>query len=367
MILMNDFQREPSELRQALLHACEAVINSGQYILGGAVREFERRWASLCGSREGVGVGNGMDAIEIALRASGIGVGNEVVTTSMTAFATVLAVLRSGATPVLGDIDPATGLLDMESVRRCLTSRTKAVIVVHLYGQMRNMCAWRTFCDEHGLVLIEDCAQAHLARLEGVTSGGFGNSGCFSFYPTKNLGAIGDAGMLVTNDLSVADRARMLRNYGQVERYRHEYVGLNSRLDEIHAAMLIAKLEWLPRFTERRREIASIYYSEIKCRGIENLAQPQEPEAHVHHLHVLRCSKRDQLADHLKRVGVQTLIHYPLPMHLQRPCLGFARDPHGLRNAEEHATHCLSIPCQPMLTDSEVFRVVDAVNSFRSI
>ncbi len=364
MILMNDFRAEPPALREAMLDGARRVLESGWYVLGSEVEAFEQEWASACGVPHAVGVGNGMDAIEIALRALGIGPGDEVITTPMTAFATVLALLRAGATPVLADIDPETALLDPASATRCVTPRTRAVVLVHLYGQVRGMDQWVSFSDQHGVALVEDCAQAHLAVAGGRAAGGFGSAGAFSFYPTKNLGAAGDAGILVTTQADIALQARHLRNYGQTDRYHHPVAGLNSRLDEIHAAMLRERLRWLPAFTSRRREIADTYRSEIRNAWIGHLAEPAEPSAHVHHLFVITSGRRDALQAHLRRHDIQTLIHYPVPAHWQPPSLHVKRDPAGLAHSERHAAMCLSLPCHPHMADSDVERVVSAVNSF---
>lgn len=364
MIRMNDFQAEPAELREAMFGASRRVLESGWYVLGREGEAFEQAWAATCGVAHGVGVGNGMDAIEIALRALDIGPGDEVITTPMTAFATVLAILRAGATPVLADIDPDTALLDPDSAARCITGRTRAVLLVHLYGQMRAMNTWERFCGRHGIHLVEDCAQAHAASLRGRVAGSFGAAGAYSFYPTKNLGAAGDAGMLVTQNETLARRARHLRNYGQTERYHHPEAGLNSRLDEIHAAMLLERLRWLPTFTDRRRQIVAAYQSQILNPAIRQLANPEEPAAHVYHLYVITCERRDALQAHLHQNRIQTLIHYPIPAHHQKPCHDLRRDPAGLPHAERHAHTCLSLPCHPQLTDADLARVVDAVNSF---
>ena len=364
MILMNDFKAEPAALRGEMLAAVERVLASGWYVLGAECAAFEQAWAGACGTRRAVGVGNGMDAIEIALRALGIGPGDEVVTTPMTAFATVLAVLRAGATPVLADVDPETALLHPESVRRCIGPRTRALLLVHLYGQVRGMGAWTALCRERGIALVEDCAQAHLARSGGRVAGSFGIAGAYSFYPTKNLGAAGDGGMLVTDDEGLAERAARLRNYGQSERHRHPEVGLNSRLDEVHAAMLLARLRWLPGFTQRRREIAEAYQAGIRHLAVTPLAPPEEPDAHVHHLFVVRCPRRDALQAHLKAREVQTLIHYPVPVHHQEPCRTLRRDPSGLPASEAHAASCLSLPCHPQMSDGDVEHVIQSVNAF---
>lgn len=367
MILMNDFRAEPRALRQAILAAASGVVDSGWYVLGRAVEAFEREWADVCGRTHGIGVGNGMDAIEIALRGLGIGPRDEVVTTAMTAFATVLAIIRAGATPVLADIDPETGLLDPASVERCLTSRTRAILPVHLYGQLRDMEVWLDLCAKYRLHLVEDCAQAHLAQAGGKTAGAFGAAGAYSFYPTKNLGALGDGGMLVTNDAALADRAQRLRNYGQSERYHHPDLGLNSRLDEIQAAILSARLQWLPEFTRRRRQIAAAYRERIHNRRVRLLAEPQAETAHVYHLFVVCCKARDALKEHLKTQGVQTLIHYPMPIHWQPPCADLPHDPYGLTRSEEHAATCLSLPCHPQMDDDDVAHVITAVNSFGAL
>lgn len=365
MILMNDFKAEPPELREAMLGAARRVLKSGWYVLGNEVVAFEKQWAVACGVDYAVGVGNGMDAIEIALRALDVGSGDEVITTPMTAFATVLAILRAGATPVLADINPETALLSIDSAARCVTPKTKALLLVHLYGQVRNMKAWLDFCAKHEIKLVEDCAQAHLATWQGKVAGSFGAAGAYSFYPTKNLGAPGDAGMLVTHDKTLAQRAGRLRNYGQSVRYHHPELGMNSRLDEIHAAMLAERMRWLPEFTERRRQIAKTYQIGIENPKIRLLASPEESLAHVFHLYVITCEQRGALQAHLEQHQVQSHIHYPIPIHHQEPCRDMARDPQGLGNSERHATTCLSLPCHPQMTDSNIAAVIAAVNSFQ--
>lgn len=366
MILMNNFQAESAELKAAMVRATERVINSGWFVLGGEAESFEREWSAACQTSYGIGVGNGMDAIEIILRALDIGPGDEVVTTPMTAFATVLAVLRSGATPVLADIDLDTGLLNIESVARCISPKTKAIVLVHLYGQMRDMDKWENFCASHGVQLIEDCAQAHLASFLGRAAGSIGVAGAYSFYPTKNLGCLGDGGMIVTNNDSVNERSKKLRNYGQNIRYHHPELGMNSRLDEIQAAILLERIKFLKSYTHRRRAIAEMYYRGIKNPNIRMMAGPQAPEAHVHHLFVVHSNERAALQTHLEKSGVQSLIHYPIPIHLQPPCLNIRRDSMGLKSSELYASTCLSIPCHPQLSDADVQKVIDALNQFPS-
>lgn len=365
MILMNDFKAEPESLRAAELSAVERVLHSGWYVLGQEVTAFESEWAGRCGIAHAIGVGNGMDAIEIGLRALDIGVGDEVITTPMTAFATVLAIVRAGATPVLADVDPETALLDPQSVERCITARTKAILLVHLYGQIRNMESWLDLCGVHGVALLEDCAQSHLAAWNGRIAGGFGRFGAYSFYPTKNLGAIGDAGAIVSNDIDLIQRAGILRNYGQKVRYHHTEMGLNSRLDEIQAALLRVRLRVLDEFTQRRRQIAKVYFDGIANPKIELLAQPIQVENHAYHLFVVKCTERDRLAQHLKVSGVETFVHYPVPVHKQQPCAHLRCDPNGLSITEHHAATCLSIPCHPQMSDADIKIVVGAINVFQ--
>jgi dTDP-4-amino-4,6-dideoxygalactose transaminase len=226
------------------------------------------------------------------------------------------------------------------------------------------MDEWRGLCNRAGIRLIEDCAQAHLASSQGVTAGAFGVAGAYSFNPTRNLGAPGDAGMLVTNDATIAQRVSRLRNYGQSVRYQHPELGMYSRLDEVHAAMLSERLGWLDSFTQRRREIAEHYRREIRNPRIELPGAPEAATAHVYHLFVVNCAQRDALQAHLQARQVQSNIHYPIPIHHQEPCRGLGRDPAGLEHSERHAATCLSLPCHPQLTSADVNAVIDACNSF---
>lgn len=364
MILMNDFIAEPEAHIQAQLRAVERVIRSGWYVLGKEGVEFERLWAERCGTSHAIGVANGMDAIEIALRALDIGPGDEVITTPMTAFASVLAILRAGATPVLADIHAEDGLLDIESVRRCISADTKAILLVHLYGRVARMREWQDLCDESNIHLIEDCAQSHLAEQDGQAAGSFGIAGAYSFYPTKNLGALGDGGALVTNSAKIADKAAVLRNYGQSVRYHHPELGMNSRLDEMQAAILLARLEWLAESTQKRRDIAARYYAGFSNPAITTLRQPESSLSHAYHLFVICTQHRESLQQHMTDSGVQTLIHYPIPIHHQEKCKTLRHDPAGLQASELHANQCLSIPCHPTMSAEDVDTVIDAVNAY---
>jgi dTDP-4-amino-4,6-dideoxygalactose transaminase len=307
-----------------------------------------------------------MDAIEIALRCLEIGKGDEVITTPITAFATVLAIIRAGATPVLADIDYATGLMSIESAERCISPKTKGIVLVHLYGQMRNLQNWNRLCEAHQIHLIEDCAQAHHAFSCNKHAGLYGTISAFSFYPTKNLGALGDGGVIVTNDTHLAEKASMLRNYGQKARYHHHELGLNSRLDEMQAAILNVRLKWLKEFTDKRKAIAKAYFDGIRNPEVNLLAKPEEEAAHVYHLFVVSCNKRSQLQQHLKNNGIQTHIHYPVPVHQQKPCTTLDRDSNGLKVSEKFSVNCLSLPCHPQMVDMQVATIIEAVNSFRA-
>lgn len=364
MISMTGFLHEPAELRMQEVQACQRVIESGWYVLGPEVDAFEAEWAAACEATYAIGVASGMDAVEISLRALGIGAGDEVITTPLTAFASILAIIRAGATPVLADVDPATGLLSIDSAQRCLSQRTKAVVLVHLYGQVRDMGRWASFCSDHGIALVEDCAQSHLATMDGRFAGTFGPVGAFSFYPTKNLGAIGDAGAVLTSDPELAAACRQMRNYGQELKYHHHRLGLNSRLDEIQAALLRSRLAWLPRFMERRREIAAAYEQGINNARVRHLAPPQQLGAHVYHQYVVLTRDRDTFMGYLAGHGIESLIHYPVPAHLQPAAKGIATDPRGLPASESFTAECVSIPCHPQLTDAEVSRVIDVVQDW---
>jgi dTDP-4-amino-4,6-dideoxygalactose transaminase len=364
MIKMNDFRAEPQSLRDAELNAVKRVLESGWYVLGREVNQFESLWAEQCGVQYAVGVGNGMDAIEIGLRALGIGPGDEVITTAMTAFASVLAIIRAGATPVLADIDPETALLSLSSVERCIGSKTKAVLLVHLYGQLRDLDLWVNFCRDNKIHLLEDCAQSHLAMWGGKIAGSFGTLGAYSFYPTKNLGAIGDAGALVTDSIEVAKLSKSIRNYGQSERYHHPLIGLNSRLDEIHAAILSERLNLLESFAEMRRQIAEYYWNNISSTSVKTLAKPRERENHSNHLFVILTNKKAELINYLSGLGVESLSHYPIPIHLQEPCRNIKIDPMGLKFAQEHALQCLSIPCHPQMKLEDASKIAQAINAF---
>ncbi len=365
MILMNDFKQDHESLIQAELRATERVLRSGWWVLGNEVKSFEKQWAKYTGTQYAMGVGNGVDALEIGLRSLNISRGDEVITTAMTAFATVLSIFRAGAIPVLADIDANTGMLDAASVARCISPKTRAVMLVHLYGQAGDLGAISQLCNTNNIYLIEDAAQAHGAKYDGKSVGSFGIYSGWSFYPTKNLGAIGDAGAITTNDADLSEKVQQIRNYGQSIRYHHPQIGLNSRLDELQAALLQERLIYLPKWTERRREIAQIYTKAIQNDHIQLMPLPKDEERHVHHLFVIKCSAREKLQNYLLENEIQSLIHYPIPAHKQKPGENLDSDPQGLTITEQYAQEVLSIPCHPALTDSEVNKVIEVINEYQ--
>jgi dTDP-4-amino-4,6-dideoxygalactose transaminase len=340
--------------------AIARVTASGWYILGPEVEAFEQEFATACGAAFAAGTGNGTDALAIILRALGIGPGDEVITSPLSAAYTALAIVMAGATPVFADIDDERLTLDPEAAARSITPRTAALLPVHLYGQAADMPRFAALAAKHGLALIEDCCQAHLATCEGRPVGTFGAAGAFSFYPTKNLGALGDAGAAITGDAALASRMKRIRNGGQRDRYQHTELGINSRLDEMQAAILRARLPWLRGRTDRRRVLASRY----RRRLIDSPVRvPLEMDAgHVYHLFPVRTAERSSLQGHLRSAGIETLVHYPVPIPLQ-PAFAAAASA-GWPAAEAAAHEVLSLPLHPALSIAEVDAVAAAIRTF---
>jgi dTDP-4-amino-4,6-dideoxygalactose transaminase len=336
------------------------VLDGGRYILGDEVKAFESEFAGYLGAAHAVGVGNGTDALELALAAVGVGKGDEVVTVSHTAVATVAAIEHLGAVPVLVDIDPATFTMDPAAIEAAVTPRTRAIVPVHLYGQPADLAPIAEVARRRGLKLVEDCAQAHGARYHGKRVGSFGDAAAFSFYPTKNLGAIGDGGAVVTSDDEVAKRARLLREYGWAERYVSHLAGWNTRLDELQAAVLRVKLRALDADNEKRAKLAAVYDAGLA--GLPGLATPmtRAGSTHVHHLYVVRSAKRARLVEGLRARGIGTGIHYPVPVHLQPAYQGRVRCVGPLKATEQAALEVLSLPMFPEVPDEDLHRVVAA-------
>jgi dTDP-4-amino-4,6-dideoxygalactose transaminase len=358
-----DFRAHVAAHRRELDEAVARVLDSGWFILGPEGEAFERELATALGAREAVAVGNGTDALHLALRALGVGPGDEVVTTSISAAFTGLAVLQAGARPVFVDVDPRTLNLDPEAVARAVTPRTKALLPVHLYGHPAEMGPILALAREKGLAVLEDACQAHGARHDGRPVGtlaGERGIGALSFYPTKNLGALGDGGAILLNDPLLAARLRQLRNGGQSDRYRHEVPGVNSRLDELQAALLRVGLRHLAAWTERRRALAAFYQQELEGSGVEPLGEQPYARA-VFHLFVVRHPRRDALMATLRERGIGTLIHYPIPLHLQPAFAPLGGRPGDLPVAEKASAEILSLPLYPELTDEQARAVVEAV------
>ena len=362
-ISANDFRRESSALQQAEVAAFQRVVSSGWWVLGNEVNRFEEQWAAHAGSTHAIGVANGLDALEISLRALGVGEGDEVITTPVTAYATTLAIQRCGAVPVFADIDPSTACLSPDSIRSCITASTRAVLPVHLYGRCADLAAISEICAKNNLFLVEDCAQAHGAMYDGKPVGSIGHCGAWSFYPTKNLGAIGDAGAITTSLPEIDSIARSMRNYGQKDRYLHERLGLNSRLDELQAAILTERLPYLASWTARRREIAARYRACIVHPQISHLSEDSDPDSNVYHLYVLRSDSRSLILEYLKGSGVSCLIHYPFASTQQKALGPHRVSPGGITKALEHCSTCFSLPVHPFLTDQEVDYVIESVNN----
>jgi dTDP-4-amino-4,6-dideoxygalactose transaminase len=353
------YQSNQEEIEAAVL----SVMRSNRYILGAEVEALETEFANYIGTNSAIGVANGTDALELAIRALDIGSGDEVITVSHTAVATVAAIEAAGAVPVLVDVDPDFFTLNPEQLQEVLTSKTRAVIAVHLYGQAADLDSIGRFCEDNGLALIEDASQAHGAKWRGRRLGSIGHVGCFSCYPTKNLGAIGDAGLITTNDKTLAKKIRMLREYGWRSRYISDISGRNSRLDELQAAILRIKLRYLDA-DNARRNVISKQYNQGLDEAIIKIPGIRESCETVFHLYVIRSINRRLLIEHLESLGVQSGIHYPLPIHLQPAYEGRIRTALNMSVTERLAEEVLSLPIYPELLSEDVTRVIEVINSF---
>jgi dTDP-3-amino-3,4,6-trideoxy-alpha-D-glucose transaminase len=333
-----------SQLQGEIDAAALRVLHSGWYVLGAEVNAFEAEFAAYHGVDHAVGVATGTDAIELALRAAGLGRGDEVITVAHTAVPTICAIERAGAIPVLVDVDEETYTMDPAAARAAITPRSQAILPVHLYGQPADMVTLSAIAREKGLLLIEDCAQAHGARLNGQLVGTFSDLAAFSFYPTKNLGAVGDGGAVITNDVGYAEKLRRLRNYGQVSRYQYETRGVNSRLDELQAAVLRVKLPHLDDQNATRRRLAQRYGATLGHQPAIITPRGRPGTEPVYHLYVIRAAERDVLMRRLGEQGVPTLIHYPVPVHLQAAYSDLGYRPGDLKVTERICGEILSLP-----------------------
>ncbi len=340
--------------------AIDRVIARGWFVLGPEVEAFEQQFAAASGAAHAVGVGTGTDAIALILRALGIGAGDEVITTPLSAAYSALAIMMAGARPVFTDIDPVRMTIDPRRIEAAIGPKTRAILPVHLYGQPAEMAAIEAIAAKHRLAIVEDCCQAHLATSGGRPVGTIGAAGAFSFYPTKNLGALGDGGAVVTQDRALADRIKRLRNGGQTDRYHHVEPGINSRLDDLQAAILGARLPRLRAWTDERRTLAARYRERLAGSVVD--APPERDPGHVYHLFVVRHASRRELQVHLAARGIETLIHYPVPIPKQQALA--ALDPAECPVASRVCDEILSLPLHPGLTADQVDEVAAAVHAF---
>jgi dTDP-4-amino-4,6-dideoxygalactose transaminase len=359
-ILFNNFNLQYRAIKEEIDAAVQRVLESGWFILGKEVEAFEGEFARYIGSRYCVGAASGTDAIALSLMALGIGTGDEVITTDMTAFPTIAGIMQAGAFPVLADISPHDGLIDPVKIEAKITARTKAIVPVHLYGQSCDMDPICAIAREHRLRIVEDCAQSVGAAYKQRKTGTIGDVNAFSFYPTKNLGAYGDAGAITTDDKSIYEKLLQLRNYGQRVRYYHDTFGINSRLDEMQAAVLRVKLKYLDDWNNQRRRHAAYFREHLRsvvCLKENPYGVP------VYHLFVIKASSRDGMMEYLKTRGIQSLIHYPVPIHRQKAFPG-KESSDDYPAAERFANEILSIPIYPELTGEQRAKIVEIINGF---
>lgn len=365
MVKFLDLKALNEQYRAELLDACAKVVDSGWYIAGEALSIFEQEFSQYCGTEHCVGVANGLDALSLTLRAwmelGQLKIGDEVIVPANTYIASVLAITANGLTPVFVEPDPHSFNLCPLKTKAVITKRTRAILPVHLYGRLANMPELMELADKHKLLVLEDSAQAHGSSLDNRKAGNWGHAAAFSFYPGKNLGALGDAGAITTNDAELAKTVRALGNYGSQEKYKNLFQGFNSRLDEIQAAMLSVKLKYLDGQTEQRRNVARLYFAGINNPLIQMPDWGRE-EQHVWHLFVVRCKQRAELQTHLEQAGIQTLVHYPTPPHKQQAYSMY--NALSLPITEQIHHEVLSLPISPTITQEDIERVVMALNSF---
>jgi dTDP-4-amino-4,6-dideoxygalactose transaminase len=357
-----DFKRENAAINNEVLDAIQRVLKRGWFVLGEENEKFEAEFSSYIGARFGVGVNSGSDALYLAINALGITQGDEVITVPHTMISTVDAIVRNHAKPVFVDINPETYTIDSTKIEPKVSEKTRAIIPVHLYGHPADMDPIMEIAEKYGLSVIEDACQAHGSEYKNMKVGAIGEIGCFSFYPTKNLGAYGDSGMMVTNKEKLAEKLKKLRNYGQSQKYYYDCVGVNSRLDEIQAAILRAKMTHLDEWNQKRRRLSNLYNELLQ--GTSALTPLEKEYAkHVYHLYVMRHPERDKLRQYLLKQGVETLIHYPIPVHFQKAYARLSRH-EELSTTEKVCNEILSLPIHPYLTEEEVSFISEQVRKF---
>ena len=363
MIIFSNPSAQTYTYKSEIKKKIDKFLNSKQYINGAEVADIEKRFAKFIGSKYGIGVANGTDALELSLRSLNISSGDEVITTTHTAVATVAAIIASGAKPVLADIDPDSYTINVDQFRELLSSRTRAVIPVHIYGNSANIHETIHFCKKNNLFVIEDVSQAHGAKKDGMRLGNYGHLSCYSCYPTKNLGALGDAGLITTNDNKLDKKIRMLREYGWKKKYISETNGRNSRLDELQAAILNVKLKYLDRDNNKRIKIANIYNKELKDIDIIT-PKTEKGVKHVYHLYVIRTKKRNKLRNYLAKNNIITGIHYPIPIHLQPAYKSKIKVAKNMSISENFASEILSLPIYPELSLNDVYFTCNKIKKF---
>ncbi len=360
MIRFNDFKREFEIIGEEVKEAIQTVLGSGWFILGKETEKFEEEFSEYVGTKFGIGVNSGSDALYMAVKALGISEGDEVLTVSHTMISTVDAIARNGAKPVFVDINPETYVMDATKVEGMISHKTRAILPVHLYGHPVDMDPLMEIADKHDLYVIEDACQSHGAEYKNKKVGSIGIVGCFSFYPTKNLGAYGDAGMLVTDDEELTCKLKKMRNYGQSKKNYHDFIGVNSRLDEIQSAILRKKLHYLEEWNKKRRKLALAYNELLK--GTDSITPIEREYAkHVYHLYVIRNKYRTKLQQYLLKQGIQTLVHYPIPVHLQK---AYATND-KLPITESICHEILSLPMNPWLKEEEVEKISKILGNYR--
>ena len=359
MISFVDLKGEYAEISREITQAVQRVLKNGWFILGEEVERFESEFSGYVGSKYGIGMNSGSDALFLVLKALGIGEGDEVITVSHTFISTADAIVRNGAKPVFVDIEPDTYCIDVSGIEERITNKTRAILPVHLYGHPSDMEPIMEIAGRHGLRVVEDACQAHGAEYKGRKAGSIGDVGCFSFYPIKNLGAYGDGGMVVTDNEELAAKLKMLRNYGQPVKYHHDFIGINSRLDEIQAAILRVKLKYLNEWNEKRRGVAGLYDELLRNSPVTTPVERKYAK-HIYHLYVVRHKNRDRLQQDMLDNGIQTQIHYPIPVHKQEAYLGLASGVE-LPVTEKTCGEILSLPMHPYLREDEIMAVAECI------
>lgn len=359
MVPMVDLNKQFIDIKEEVFKVMSQILESSQYILGPKVREFERMVAGYIGVAEAIGVASGTDALHLALEALDIGEGDEVITTPFTFFATVEAILYTGATPVFVDIEDDSFNIDCKQIEGKITPHTKAILPVHLFGLPADMGAVTGIAERHGLYVIEDCAQAFGAEFKGRKVGGFGKAGCFSFYPSKNLGAYGDGGIITVNDRDIGDAVKVLRNHGSKGSYIHERIGFNSRLDEIQAGILALKMKKIDGYNSRRRQRAVMYNDLL--RGVVKCPSEKEDSCHVYNQYTIMSARRNEIQQKLRENNISSVVYYPVPLHLQAAMSFLGHKKGDFPAAEKAAGEVLSLPLYPELEEGTIGRIADII------